>query len=71
MSHNEQAIQGQPVELIDSGEAHQGEPENSVNWNSPKEAFVDNQQAIQGQSVELIDGGGAHQDEPEYWSGDS
>ncbi|TKY50365.1 Chloroplastic group IIA intron splicing facilitator CRS1 [Spatholobus suberectus] len=62
---NQQAIQEWPVELIDSGGAHQAEPGNSINWNSPKEASVDNQQAIQEQAVELFDGGGDHQSEPE------
>ncbi|TKY50364.1 Chloroplastic group IIA intron splicing facilitator CRS1 [Spatholobus suberectus] len=60
---NQQAIQEQPVELIDSGGAHQGEPKNSINWNSCREASVNNQQATQEQPVELIDGGEAHQGE--------
>ena len=62
---NQQAIQEQPLKLIDSSRAHQAEPRNSINWNSPKEASVDYQQAIQEQSVELFDGGGADQSEPE------
>ncbi|KAK7316396.1 hypothetical protein VNO77_35409 [Canavalia gladiata] len=60
---NQQAILEQPVELIDSGGAHQVEPQNSINWNSLKEASVDNQEAILEQPVELIDGE-AHQGEP-------
>lgn len=56
----------QPM-LIDSGGAHQGEPENSISWNSSIEASIDNQQAIQEHPVELIDGGATHQDEPESW----
>ncbi|KAL2950856.1 hypothetical protein AAZX31_19G013000 [Glycine max] len=64
---NQQAIQEEPVELIDSGGAHQGEPENSISWNSSIEASIDNQQAIQEHPVELIDGGATHQDEPESW----
>ncbi|KAG2383725.1 CRM-domain containing factor [Vigna angularis] len=63
---NQQAIQERPVELIDSGEAHQGKLENSINWNFPTEASVDNQQALQEQPIELIDGCGAHHGVPKH-----
>ncbi|XP_027924277.1 CRM-domain containing factor CFM2, chloroplastic-like [Vigna unguiculata] len=62
---NQQAIQEQPVELIDSGGINQGEQDNSVSWKSPREASVDNQQAIQEQPIELIDSGESHQSEQE------
>ncbi|XP_027358991.1 CRM-domain containing factor CFM2, chloroplastic-like [Abrus precatorius] len=66
---NRQALQGQPVGLIDSGDARQVEPVTSINWNAPNEASFDNHQAIQGQPVELINGSEAHQGEPESLSG--
>ncbi|XP_027924229.1 CRM-domain containing factor CFM2, chloroplastic-like isoform X2 [Vigna unguiculata] len=56
---NQQAIKEQRIELSDSYGAHQVEPGNSINWNSPHEPSVDNRQAIQEQSVGLVDGGGA------------
>ncbi|CAJ1946840.1 unnamed protein product [Sphenostylis stenocarpa] len=60
---NQQAINKQPLQLIDSGGAHLAEPGNSINWNSPYEVSIEYRQAIQEQSVELLDGGGAHQSE--------
>ncbi|WVZ11018.1 hypothetical protein V8G54_015548 [Vigna mungo] len=56
---NQKEIKEQPIELSDSFGAHQAQPGNSINWNSPHEPSVDNRQVIQEHSVELVDGGGA------------